>query len=120
MSTELIKSITVLPDEPDLAVRGVLLLVVGGYPDIGGGNFQITGGHGVSPFTVPESGTGVANSNTKTAIMQSKRRRHLESRCAENAAPVYAAERCERDRTSHPAHKLDGRCISWQERRGSR
>ena len=28
--------------------------------------------------------------------------------------PVYAAERCERDRTSHPAHKLDGRCISWQ------
>ena len=70
----------ILPDEPDLAVRGVLLLVVGGYPDIGGGNFQITGGHGVSPFTVPESGTGVANSNTKTAIMQSKRRRHLESR----------------------------------------
>ena len=40
-----------------------------------------------------------------------------ESRCAENAAPVYAAERCERDRTSHPAHKLDGRCISWQETR---
>ena len=70
----------ILPDEPDLAVRGVLLLVVGGYPDIGGGNFQITGGHGVSPFTVSESGTGVANSNTKTAIMQSKRRRHLESR----------------------------------------
>lgn len=50
------------------------------YPDIGGGNFQITGGHGVSPFTVSESGMGVANSNTKTAIMQSKRRRHLESR----------------------------------------
>lgn len=35
------------------------------------------------------------------------------SRCAAIAAPlgavVYAVERCGRDRTSHPAHKLDGR-----------